>query len=427
MGVPRFNSEETAYLACILYHLGLVMLKPPYAGFILLTLPLWTFLDSWKREGPLRALLWATAASVLVVPTCGLYLGRRKLLPGEERSGGRGWNVCKNMAWLSWTAGIGVGTGIALQVLGKGMSELTPSCSSFAIQMCVARYAPRAATAGAAMASFDFLLGLVFYGIGRLYLLRDRDVVETGSGTDEHANGTAAEAGTQGGRGGVAEVRPAPQTRVAAGGNVQAECRPGAPAAESGSGGERLHSEYAAYAICALEAGLLMTFGTMKGLVLLPLPLWILLDAGKRGHGIRSLLWAAAAGLTPLLAVYLACRKPLPGESRRGGFGWNVCRHLAYLSWSLGAGIMCSVLVLMTTNMKDRLDLSSPVAFISSILACLTVIGITGLVVGLYPGLLGLVFLGIGWFFLRRNRDVVEEADGSGGSAVQTGDQPLHP
>ncbi len=61
------------------------------------------------------------------------------------------------------------------------------------------------------------------------------------------------------------------------------------------------------------------------------LAIWVAQDTRR-----RRMPTAPAAGLTLALgplgaAIHLARRRLLPGELREGGFGWNVCRHLAVL------------------------------------------------------------------------------------------------
>jgi hypothetical protein len=66
--------------------------------------------------------------------------------------------------------------------------------------------------------------------------------------------------------------------------------------------------------------------------------IWVTMDSKKRGklewsHAILSffLLWWAC------LPFYLAGRKLLAGETREGGYGWNVCKYFI-LFWSLLLG-----------------------------------------------------------------------------------------
>lgn len=58
-------------------------------------------------------------------------------------------------------------------------------------------------------------------------------------------------------------------------------------------------------------------------------------DLAKRGHERRG-WWALGAFFFGwvVLPIHFARRKLLEGETRFGGFGWNVCRNLAVM-WTL--------------------------------------------------------------------------------------------
>lgn len=81
--------------------------------------------------------------------------------------------------------------------------------------------------------------------------------------------------------------------------------------------------------------------------------IWVTMDSKKRGklewsHAILSflLLWWAC------LPFYLAGRKLLAGETREGGYGWNVCKYFI-LFWSLLIGY-CFLGGMM--NLSDHLS-----------------------------------------------------------------------
>ncbi len=79
--------------------------------------------------------------------------------------------------------------------------------------------------------------------------------------------------------------------------------------------------------------------------------IWVLVDAGKRKN--NRIVWSLATlGLGPLvLPVYFAKRNLKDGETREGGFGWNVLKNftllwtLTILIWGIAGMVGVSVIV----------------------------------------------------------------------------------
>jgi hypothetical protein len=135
--------------------------------WINLALAAWTFLDARKRKASLGWAVGVAIVSVLVLP---FYLASRPLLPGEVRSGGKGWNVLRHFAWL-WTVVMAVAT-------VAGMSSAAST---------VSKAGSEAEQAGAAIGSVLGLglMGALWFGVmfGALVLglfLKNSAVVERG-------------------------------------------------------------------------------------------------------------------------------------------------------------------------------------------------------------------------------------------------------
>jgi hypothetical protein len=81
--------------------------------------------------------------------------------------------------------------------------------------------------------------------------------------------------------------------------------------------------------------------------------IWVIIDSLKRGklawvHAIISFLWMWCF----CLPFYFAGRKLLPGETREGGYWWNVCKFFLLL-WSFLLGYC---LVGGMVNVSNHLD-----------------------------------------------------------------------
>ena len=83
--------------------------------------------------------------------------------------------------------------------------------------------------------------------------------------------------------------------------------------------------------------------------------IWVIVDSLKRkklawGHAIISFLWMWWI----CLPFYFAGRKLLPGETREGGYGWNVCKFFMLLWTFLLAYCLLGGMVNLSSSLEGK-------------------------------------------------------------------------